>query len=222
MFFGAAYSAAKAGVVSLGQTGRAGARRARHPGDDRLARAHRTPLVAPMTSLPEVNAAFMDRIPLRRAATPEDIAATALFLASDEAAYVTGVNVFVDGGWEQSGYPDLRAVIARIVANAESEALAMTVGRRHDGRVADASFEDPRLAQVYDPLDPDRSDLDVSSRWSTSSVHARCSTSAAARARSPARSRQRGVDVDGRRSGGRQPRRGSCQARCRGGALAAG
>ena len=31
----------------------------------------------------------------------------------------------------------------------------------HDGRVADAIFEDPRLARVYDPLDPDRSDLDV-------------------------------------------------------------
>jgi SAM-dependent methyltransferase len=27
--------------------------------------------------------------------------------------------------------------------------------------MADAIFEDPRLAQVYDPLDPDRSDLDV-------------------------------------------------------------
>lgn len=25
----------------------------------------------------------------------------------------------------------------------------------------DAIFDDPRLAQVYDPLDPDRSDLDV-------------------------------------------------------------
>jgi meso-butanediol dehydrogenase/(S,S)-butanediol dehydrogenase/diacetyl reductase len=79
-----------------------------------------TPLVAPLTSLPEVNAAFMDRIPLKRAATPDDIAATVLFLASDEAAYVTGVNVFVDGGWEQSGYPDLRPVIAGILANAEA------------------------------------------------------------------------------------------------------
>ncbi len=27
--------------------------------------------------------------------------------------------------------------------------------------MADANFEDPRLARVYDPLDPDRSDLDV-------------------------------------------------------------
>ena len=34
-------------------------------------------------------------------------------------------------------------------------------GRRQNRRVPDAIFEDPRLAQVYDPLDPDRSDLDV-------------------------------------------------------------
>jgi hypothetical protein len=27
--------------------------------------------------------------------------------------------------------------------------------------VADAAFEDPRQAELYDPLDPDRSDLDV-------------------------------------------------------------
>jgi 2-polyprenyl-3-methyl-5-hydroxy-6-metoxy-1,4-benzoquinol methylase len=33
--------------------------------------------------------------------------------------------------------------------------------QRHDWGVADAIFEDPRLAQVYDPLDPDRSDLEV-------------------------------------------------------------
>jgi hypothetical protein len=31
------------------------------------------------------------------------------------------VNVFVDGGWEQSGYPDLQRVIASIMANAETE-----------------------------------------------------------------------------------------------------
>jgi NAD(P)-dependent dehydrogenase (short-subunit alcohol dehydrogenase family) len=121
MVFGAAYSSAKAGVVMLGQSG--ALELAEHgirvttvsPG------LTATPLVAPMTSLPEVNAAFMDRIPLKRAASPEDIAATALFLASDEAAYVTGINVFVDGGWEQSGYPDLRPVIASIMANAETE-----------------------------------------------------------------------------------------------------
>ena len=34
-------------------------------------------------------------------------------------------------------------------------------GHRQNRRVPDAIFDDPRLAQVYDPLDPDRSDLDV-------------------------------------------------------------
>jgi len=52
---------------------------------------------------------------------PEDIAATALFLVTDEATYVTGVNVFVDGGWEQSGSPDLRPSLATVLANAEAE-----------------------------------------------------------------------------------------------------
>jgi NAD(P)-dependent dehydrogenase (short-subunit alcohol dehydrogenase family) len=34
-----------------------------------------------------------------RIAQPEEVAGVAAFLASDEASYVTGVNVPVDGGW---------------------------------------------------------------------------------------------------------------------------
>ena len=34
-------------------------------------------------------------------------------------------------------------------------------GRRQNRRMPDAIFDDPRLARVYDPLEPDRSDLDV-------------------------------------------------------------
>ena len=41
---------------------------------------------------------FADRIPLRRGAKPEEIADAIAFLASDEARYVTGVNLPVDGG----------------------------------------------------------------------------------------------------------------------------
>jgi len=119
MFFGSAYSAAKAGVVSLGQSaalelGEHGIRVATvSPG------LTDTPLVASMTGLPQVNAAFMARIPLQRPAQPEDIAAAALFLASADGAYISGVNRFVDGGWEQTGYPDMRPLIADILANAE-------------------------------------------------------------------------------------------------------
>lgn len=39
-----------------------------------------------------------DAIPLGRKGTPEDLAGAALFLASDEAAYITGHIYFVDGG----------------------------------------------------------------------------------------------------------------------------
>jgi 3-oxoacyl-[acyl-carrier protein] reductase len=42
--------------------------------------------------------AAADRNPVRRVGTPEDIAATAAFLCSDEASYITGQTLYVDGG----------------------------------------------------------------------------------------------------------------------------
>ncbi len=47
---------------------------------------------------PENRAAFVASVPLGRMSTPEDIAAAALYLASDEAAFLTGVCLPVDGG----------------------------------------------------------------------------------------------------------------------------
>ena len=37
-------------------------------------------------------------VPLGRLGTPRDIANAALFLASDEASYITGTTIIVDGG----------------------------------------------------------------------------------------------------------------------------
>lgn len=47
---------------------------------------------------PEMRAKFLASIPLGRFAKPADIAAAALFLASDEAEFLTGVVLEVDGG----------------------------------------------------------------------------------------------------------------------------
>ena len=47
--------------------------------------------------------AILSEIPMGRMATPEEIAGTVLFLASDDAAYITGQTIVVDGGWSVLG-----------------------------------------------------------------------------------------------------------------------
>jgi len=46
----------------------------------------------------EVKAMVVPSIPLGRMGTPEDLGKAAVFLASDDSAYVTGIELFVDGG----------------------------------------------------------------------------------------------------------------------------
>ena len=97
---GAAYSAAKAGLVSLT------ANMAIHFGPDGI----RVNAIAPGTVRTPIwtervaaNPRIFERLarwyPLGRVGEPDDIARAALFLSSDEASWITGVTLPVDGGF---------------------------------------------------------------------------------------------------------------------------
>lgn len=58
-----------------------------------------TELTRPMLADQAFAADVLERIPLNRLATPDDIAAAAVFLASDAARMITGTSLRVDGGW---------------------------------------------------------------------------------------------------------------------------
>lgn len=58
----------------------------------------KTPLLEQLGSYEEVEAAFLPRIPLGRFGTPEHVAATVVFLASDLSDYTTGATYNVNGG----------------------------------------------------------------------------------------------------------------------------
>ncbi|HMV65467.1 MAG TPA: glucose 1-dehydrogenase [Myxococcota bacterium] len=93
------YGMTKAAVISLTKTlavelGPAGVRvNAIAPGlvDTRLASA--------ITSTPELRRMFEERTPLGRIAEPDDIAGSVAWLVSDDARYVTGQVLAVDGGY---------------------------------------------------------------------------------------------------------------------------
>ena len=90
------YAASKAGVIGLSRT----------LSQELAGDGIRVNCVAPgaietsmFDEVPEkVKEKFLQRIPLGRLGTPEDVARLHLFLASDEAGYINGVNLPVTGG----------------------------------------------------------------------------------------------------------------------------
>lgn len=63
-----------------------------------------TPIDAPVKRDPEKMKALLSEIPMRRMGRPEEIAQLCVYLASEDAAYVTGASIFIDGGMsKQSG-----------------------------------------------------------------------------------------------------------------------
>ncbi|NKR23797.1 SDR family oxidoreductase [Rhodococcus hoagii] len=66
-----------------------------------------TPLVAAVMGYAPAQEMFLERIPLGAPAVPDQVAGPCLYLASEDANYVTGTSLVVDGGWEVSNFPNV-------------------------------------------------------------------------------------------------------------------
>jgi 3(or 17)beta-hydroxysteroid dehydrogenase len=104
-----AYSATKGGVrlltkavaVHCARAGYAIRCNSLHPG------ATDTPILGPaLQAAPQLISTFNSMSPMGRMGRPEEIAAVAVFLASDEASYVTGAEYLADGGM-LAGHPGI-------------------------------------------------------------------------------------------------------------------
>lgn len=58
-----------------------------------------TDMAAPILSDPALRNGFLSHMPLGRLGEPKDVAGAAVFLASDAASFITGVTLYVDGGY---------------------------------------------------------------------------------------------------------------------------
>jgi NAD(P)-dependent dehydrogenase (short-subunit alcohol dehydrogenase family) len=74
----------------------------------------RTGLTDPMWLIPPLVTAYEENTPLGRHALPEEVANLVTFLASDEAAYISGSQYLVDGGAHTMKYPDLLGVLGSL------------------------------------------------------------------------------------------------------------
>jgi NAD(P)-dependent dehydrogenase (short-subunit alcohol dehydrogenase family) len=58
-----------------------------------------TEMNTPILQNPELNAQFISKIPVGRWGKVEEIGSLAAFLCSDEAGFITGTDILIDGGW---------------------------------------------------------------------------------------------------------------------------
>jgi NAD(P)-dependent dehydrogenase (short-subunit alcohol dehydrogenase family) len=58
-----------------------------------------TEMTVPLMQNPEVSQQFLSKIPLARWGRPEEVGQLARFLCSDDAGFITGTDILIDGGW---------------------------------------------------------------------------------------------------------------------------
>ena len=61
-----------------------------------------TEMTEAVKKMPDFYNGLIARIPMKRFGKAEEIAATVVYLASDEASYTTGATLYIDGGWTAS------------------------------------------------------------------------------------------------------------------------
>lgn len=109
----AAYCAAKAGMVALTEVTalELAPRRVRvnavAPG------LVVTPLTAPAMDIAGIRDAYLENTPLGRSGEPTEIAGAIRFLLSDDAAWITGETLDINGGAHLQRYPDLVGLIEK-------------------------------------------------------------------------------------------------------------
>jgi 3(or 17)beta-hydroxysteroid dehydrogenase len=94
-----AYNASKGAVRTLTK-----AAAVQHGADNTRVNSVHPGLMPPMrssgrTADPEARAKWLQQVPMGRAGRVEEVANAVLFLASDEASYITGAELYVDGGY---------------------------------------------------------------------------------------------------------------------------
>lgn len=114
----AAYCAAKAGATALTRVAAMEFGRRRIRANVIAPGLVRTAASAAFWEVPGVVEEFVDNTTVGRFAEPADVAAMAVFLASDESTFVSGSLHSVDGGASTKRYPDLPAAIERLADGA--------------------------------------------------------------------------------------------------------
>jgi meso-butanediol dehydrogenase/(S,S)-butanediol dehydrogenase/diacetyl reductase len=109
----AAYNAAKAGVINLTRT-----LSLDHSQEKIRATAVcpgyiATPLTAGASSIDAIHKDWLQRIPMQRAGTAEDVAQLVVFLLSPASSYITGTEIVIDGGLGSSNnQPNIPGIFA--------------------------------------------------------------------------------------------------------------